>query len=179
MGHEYKQHTEKTIQCGQCDQLFAKEYYRKVHINSSHTKENNKMCNYCGERFWDKTTFQAHVNRHTGFRPFECDVCQKTFLVKNHLTTHSKLHTLPFKCNVCEKGFIYSAHLKDHIRKVHEGIRTDCRFGCGWQAAHRRAVQRHEIQYCKLNPVPNAPYTVAMGTENKLILQKFHEGALF
>ena len=175
--HEYRQHAEKTISCGQCGRMFPSEALRNSHINKIHIKINNKMCNLCGERFSDKATFEAHVNRHTDYRPFECDICQKTFLIKSHLFTHYRVHTLPYKCEKCLKGFNDNGNLKRHIRKDHEGLKSECRFGCGWEAAHARAVYRHEIQYCKLNPVPNAPYTIAMGTANKLALQRFHARA--
>ena len=36
--------------------------------------------------------------------------------------------------------------------------------------------QFKDMMYSIVNPVPNAPYTVAMGTANKLTLQKFNAG---
>ena len=174
-GHENIHHAEKTVPCGQCDQMFARKAYRKVHIKTYHTrKKEDKICTLCGEAFWDKVTFEAHGNRHTNNRLHECEICGKTFLVQSHLKSHFKVHTLPHKCDKCDKGYKDVSLLRDHVRKVHEGLKIECRFGCGWQAADKRAVYRHETQYCKLNPLPNAPYSIAIGTANKLTLQNFH-----
>ena len=172
--HEKRQHAVKIIPCEKCSQMFSAKQYRNAHIKKVHEKVSNKLCTVCGEGFSHIPTYEAHINRHTNYRPFTCEVCLKGFLIKSHLRTHFQLHTLPYKCERCFKCFNSRSHLKDHTRKDHYGLKSECRFHCGWQAAHRSSVTRHETKYCKLNPVPNAPFTIAIGTANKLTLQRFH-----
>lgn len=56
------------------------------------------------------------------YRPFRCDLCDKTFIRKTHLNRHMTLHdsTKQFECNVCHKKFNrkdnLQAHLKMHVK---------------------------------------------------------------
>merc|ERR1712222_54074 len=82
-----------------------------------------------------------------------------------------KLHTLPYFCDKCDSRFGSTLALREHTRKVHDQQQILCRHGCGfssWGTANRN---RHEKSYCKLNPLPDAPYTISAGTANSLTKQ--------
>ena len=55
-------------------------------------------------------------------KPFACDICEKSFRTKTHLTTHRRIHTgeKPYECAICKKSFISSSSLAYH-KRVHTG----------------------------------------------------------
>ena len=173
--HDKRVHAEKPFKCPDCESEFCAEYYLNKHIEQVHIKPKDKICPHCGEEFdiSQYSTYQAHVNRHKNIRPFSCKTCRKDFLTAAHLKYHMNNHTLPYKCNKCGARKSSSGKLTNHIKQVHhEGDQEKCRFLCGfgtWQIATRG---RHEKD-CSVNPMPGAPYTVAMGKASSYDLQNY------
>ena len=52
-----------------------------------------------------------------GARPFACDLCDKSFKHKHHLTEHKRLHSgeKPFQCRKCGKRFSHSGSFSQHM----------------------------------------------------------------
>ena len=171
--HENNIYGEKTDKCEECGKLFSNKHTLKHHINIVHIKKKDKICPHCGEAFLILQSFQAHILRHTNDRQFPCEMCGKAFLLQIHLDKHIHTHTTPFMCAQCDKSFGSKMLLADHVKTKHEGIKHECRYSCGYDNWFRRQVIKHE-KSCRLNPVPGAPYSVAVGTASSLTLERYH-----
>ena len=50
-------------------------------------------CEICKKTFTQSSSTKPHMLIHTGEKPYQCDICGKRFTVKSNLTKHMKIHT--------------------------------------------------------------------------------------
>ena len=65
-----------------------------------------------------KRSVYEHSDRVHSSVLYPCDQCAKSFICKQNLKIHAKIHYISekaFTCEYCEKGFMTSAHLKRHV----------------------------------------------------------------
>lgn len=140
----------KTYGCKKCDKTFAFEQHLVTH-EKSHSeaemlanmskqqmtvkpsapngvgsgpvaKARPYSCNECGKSFVLKHHLTSHEKTHTGLRPHACEFCGKTFTHKHCLNTHLLLHSSlrPYECTECKKRFTLKHHLISHARVITE-----------------------------------------------------------
>jgi transcription elongation factor Elf1 len=56
----------------------------------------------CDQGFIDSSSSQKHIKRHTGDKPYKCDICGKEFSMSCSLQTHIRTRTCdkPYKCDI-------------------------------------------------------------------------------
>ena len=61
-------------------------------------------------------------------KKFPCEYCNKSFMLKHHLTRHVKSIHLGerFQCRLCRKCFADKSYLTKHVRSVHFGVTYKC-----------------------------------------------------
>uniref|UniRef100_A0A3P9MLV8 C2H2-type domain-containing protein n=1 Tax=Oryzias latipes TaxID=8090 RepID=A0A3P9MLV8_ORYLA len=84
------------------------------HIGSRHLLR----CGQCGKCFPHPSNLKAHLQTHTGERPFCCSLCGRSFTKLSNLKAHRRVHTgeRPYCCLACGKRFTQKCNLKRHQR---------------------------------------------------------------
>lgn len=121
-------------------------------------REGNHRCNICGKSLSSRRCLKEHLQRHTGEKPFVCNItgCGKSFVNDQSLADHRATHfdDRPFRCTFkvetdgrsvdCGKTFKNSGQLRGHRLAVHKPPSMKCQFyGCEYSARRSRHMQVH------------------------------------
>ncbi|XP_044758816.1 zinc finger protein 525-like [Coccinella septempunctata] len=116
--------------------------------NISHKKIKPKKrfkCSHCDKIFVRRLSLNSHTALHTKSRPFICSECGKSFPIKSELTIHKKIHSAQYQCKICSKTFVVPSKLERHLR-IHTNERPfTCDFAkCGKKFSDRSNLFEHK-----------------------------------
>ena len=104
------------------------------HVKLQHNEHVKKIqCEQCEYSAKSKQALKFHSDAvHLGLRPYQCEVCGKSFTQSQHLLTHKKrIHNFHrnnkdmFRCSKCD----YTTNQKDNL-KYHEISHSELMYPC-------------------------------------------------
>ena len=91
------------------------------------------------------------MKTHTGVKPYECDICSKSFTELRSLKEHKLIHdpSHRFQCQHCQKSFVQKNHLKYHLASKHgesSGQKSHICHVCNKTFAFAFQLKKHNTQ---------------------------------
>lgn len=180
LSRKYKSHMErhyasKKFECEYCHKKFKSRSIIKAHLRNQHEQIRMFFCDQCPFQTKYPTTIATHKNRkhRTNNDPkFTCDICKKTFFMKQDWETHIKnIHESGpqtceicglicpsrtsllghknyrhkeknFPCTMCKKKLTTAENLAAHIEQ--HALTFVCEI-CGMQFRKRNGLKKHEF----------------------------------
>jgi len=81
----------KSFRCNDC-----KRQFNRIEQLNSHACICKLICSHCGKLFQSRKCLEAHMLSHSDDRPHTCPICERNFVLKEHLNAHfAHMHSLP------------------------------------------------------------------------------------
>ncbi|KRZ15048.1 Zinc finger protein with KRAB and SCAN domains 5 [Trichinella zimbabwensis] len=76
-------------------------------------------CNVCGKSFSQQANLTDHQNIHYGNRPFQCKQCKKTYNNRGAYYNHMRIHNDDrfYVCPLCNANFMWEVSMKTHLNR--------------------------------------------------------------
>ncbi|KZS94448.1 hypothetical protein SISNIDRAFT_453368 [Sistotremastrum niveocremeum HHB9708] len=146
-----------------CQETFATCEDLTNHISSVHvgTGKAKYECHWTGCDRHDAAPFSSkqkilrHIQSHTGYRPFQCELCKQNFSEAATLKQHMRRHTQekPYICDHpgCGKAFAITGALTVH-KRTHNGQKPfSCKI-CGRAFSESSNLSKHLRTHSGMRP---------------------------
>lgn len=108
----------RVYQCEYCLKKFRSVSLKRSHIRIAHKVKPENVtfkCTMCDEEFRNKSARAYHtkIKHNPQETVYPCEICGKTFVIKNSLKLHMGVHNKDrtvVVCQLCGKGFHYSGN---------------------------------------------------------------------
>lgn len=111
-----------------CDQCY-RDFIKSKHLTRHRRAHKEQFCDECQLSFSNISDHMLKVHGIELPRPFECDICKKTYRTKPHITSHMRVHRAEnrvFTCAVCPKSFFYNTDLRKHVKSHSQNRSVIC-----------------------------------------------------
>ena len=114
-------------------------------IKKSTTKERRHKCQHCDQSFGLVKELNSHSRDNHADKPFQCQVCGRTYSSKNALDRHSRVHTgFQFVCGRCTFVCQFRYEMRDHLKKHTGTQKWPCpRNDCQLNFSSKRGLNQH------------------------------------
>ena len=157
-----RNHTgERPFTCEICKAAFKNPSNYRRHCKTMHpngdfktsVKSTKYQCEYCSNHYEKKYLLKNHTRKHTGERPFECEICQYSSSFASNYKRHVKrihgnsdrkrsLKPTQYQCDFCPKQFKGKILFQIHTRK-HTGEKPfKCEI-CNYASNNPSNYKRH------------------------------------
>lgn len=100
-GNQIDQHLcipEESLSCEHCPTTYSATKRLLEHLETDHNDKKKFKCTKCNQHFKMMFLKIIHEKIHDNFRPFDCDICSKSFTYKESLLRHQgRSHTILVK----------------------------------------------------------------------------------
>ncbi|XP_055312472.1 zinc finger protein 436-like [Sitodiplosis mosellana] len=146
-GEEAKQLHEKRCkhrqyECYLCDYKCFAKHCLKDHMQAKHTGEHRFQCEICGKKFIYRNHFSQHLAIHSDQFPFGCSKCRRGFTIEDDKIAHENVcRCRQYQCYICEAFNQRKGHLRNHKRVHHTGEKP---FHCKW--CDKCFIRKYEVE---------------------------------
>lgn len=155
--------SQKKFVCDVCGKQFTStnrvtQHKQKNHWGINKILEKKFECDLCNLKFRCKFFLEEHINTHTGNKPYQCEICKKSFAnirgYKRDLKRHKQLagelkNEELHECKICNKFFLESSRLMKHLQWVHGDKCHVCKV-CGRKI--KGSIQKHMLSHTGEKP---------------------------
>ncbi|XP_067121689.1 zinc finger protein 728-like [Centruroides vittatus] len=94
----------------------------------THSEDSSFQCEICNRYFRQKSHLSQHKLYHSNEKLHKCQFCEESFTKRKDLMQHANCHSeeREYKCKICEEGFKKKSHLLIHRRSHFVGKLYNC-----------------------------------------------------
>ncbi|XP_058475325.1 growth factor independent 1A transcription repressor a isoform X1 [Solea solea] len=142
-----------SYKCGKCYKVFSTPHGLEVHVRRSHSGTRPFECEICGKTFGHAVSLDQHRAVHSQERSFSCKICGKSFKRSSTLSTHLLIHsdTRPYPCQYCGKRFHQKSDMKKHTF-IHTGEKPHKCQVCGKAFSQSSNLITHSRKHTGFKP---------------------------
>ncbi|XP_073964275.1 zinc finger Y-chromosomal protein-like isoform X1 [Choristoneura fumiferana] len=140
-------HVAGSFPCISCKKMFTTQQKYRTHVDTVHKMLKKNKCPKCPERFAEYFKRQKHMVEVHGLAPlkYKCNVCEKTYNRRYHLSCHMKrchLEEKEIQCQFCSYMCYTKGELTAHLVKHNSERAFECSV-CKKSYARKKTLTEH------------------------------------